>query len=65
MQAEGKLAAGTAKKYPNAIKAYGIIRRYAKHTSNILPRCKGFTYYLFTYHTIAAGSKYQCIPYEH
>ena len=27
MQAEGKLAAGQAKKYPNAIKAYGIIRR--------------------------------------
>ena len=40
MQAEGKLAAGTAKKYPNAIKAYGIIRRYTKQTtafSNILP----------------------------
>ena len=27
MQAEGKLAAGKMKKYPNAIKAYGIIAR--------------------------------------
>ena len=27
MQAEGKLPAGTPKKYPNAIKAYGIIAR--------------------------------------
>jgi solute carrier family 25 uncoupling protein 8/9 len=27
MQSEGKKAPGQAKKYPNAIKAYGIIRR--------------------------------------
>lgn len=27
MQAEGKLAAGTLKKYPSALAAYGIIAR--------------------------------------
>ena len=32
MQAEGKLAEGKAKKYPNATKAYGIIARSVSQT---------------------------------
>ena len=35
MQAEGKLAEGKFKKYPNAVKAYGIIARYG------LVHCQG------------------------
>lgn len=37
MQAEGKLAEGKAKKYPNATKAYGIIARSA--AQNVLYFC--------------------------
>lgn len=52
MQAEGKLAAGTAKKYPNAIQAYGIIRRYAKPTTAYKQfSAKVQRFYLLHYHS--------------
>jgi hypothetical protein len=37
MQSEGKLAAGAPKKYPNAVRAYGIILRWVQGRPNMSP----------------------------